>query len=115
MKIELRKILTGISAILMATAWAGAAAADTLAKIKEKGSVAVGVKADSKPWGYLDSNGKVIGMEIDLAQDIADRLGVKLETVVVQSSNRIQFLDQGRVDLLIATMYDTPERRRVID
>jgi len=115
MKLQLRKIVTGISAVLLAATWAGAAAADTLAKIKEKGSVSVGVKADSKPWGYLDSNGKVIGMEVDLAQEIATRLGVKLEPVVVQSSNRIQFLEQGRVDLLIATMYDTPERRRVID
>lgn len=110
-----KKIATGLSALLLAAAAAGAAAADTLAKVKEKGSVAIGVKADSKPWGYLDSGGNVIGMEIDLAQDIADRLGVKLETVIVQSSNRIQFLEQGRVDLLIATMYDTPQRRRVID
>lgn len=115
MTFGLKKILTGISAILVATTWAGAVAADTLAKIKEKGSVAIGVKADSKPWGYLDSSGKVIGMEVDLAQDIANRLGVKLEPVIVQSSNRIQFLEQGRVDLLIATMYDTPQRRRVID
>ncbi len=111
----LKQIACGLSAIVMAAAMAGTASADTLSEIKERGKIAIGVKADSKPWGYYDPSGNVIGMEIDLARDVAERLGVELEPVVVQSSNRIQFLEQGRVDMLIATMYDTPERRRVID
>lgn len=110
-----RTLCTGIAALLVAAGFNATASADTLADVKAKGVVAIGVKADSKPWGYLNSDGNVIGMELDLAQDVADRLGVELEAVIVQSSNRIQFLEQGRVDLLIATMYDTPERRRVID
>lgn len=110
-----RTLTAGIAALFVAAGFSAAASADTLSDVKAKGTVTIGVKADSKPWGYLDSSGTVIGMELDLAQDIADRLGVKLETVIVQSSNRIQFLEQGRVDLLIATMYDTPPRRRVID
>lgn len=91
------------------------ARADTLDDIKKKNVLSVGVKADSRPWGYLDPQGQPIGMEVDLAKNVADRLGVKFEAVIVQSSNRIQFLEQRRVDMLIATMYDTPERRRVID
>lgn len=104
-----------LSLAVVASVAGGAAFADTLDTIKERGQVSVGVKADSKPWGFLDEQGNPVGMEVDLARDIAGRLGVELEIVVVQSSNRIQFLEQGRVDLLIATMYDTPERRRVID
>ncbi|HEV7416619.1 MAG TPA: transporter substrate-binding domain-containing protein [Tianweitania sediminis] len=99
----------------MTTALATKSFADTLSDIKAKGKVSIGVKSDSRPWGFLDPQGNPIGMEVDLAKDVAKRLGVELEPVVVQSSNRIQFLEQGRVDLLIATMYDTPERRRVID
>jgi polar amino acid transport system substrate-binding protein len=90
------------------------APADTLSDIKAAGTIRIGVKADTKPWGFLDSDGKSVGMEIDLAQDVARRIGVRLEPVVVTSSNRIQFLQQGKIDLIIATMTDTTERRRVV-
>lgn len=115
MKIIAKCAMGIVSLAVLASAMAGQAVADTLDTIKQRGKVAIGVKADSKPWGYLDPQGNPIGMEIDLAKDVAERLGVDLDIVVVQSSNRIQFLEQGRVDLLIATMYDTEERRRVID
>ena len=55
---------------------------------------------------------KIIGFEPDLAADVAKRLGVKLELVPVVASNRIQFLQQGKIDLMIATMSDTPSGAR---
>lgn len=91
-----------------------ARAQDSIAKIKEKGTLVVGVKNDYKPWGFLDPSGKIIGLEIDLAQDVANRLGVKLEMIPVIAANRMEFLRQGRIDLVIATMGDTPERRKVV-
>ena len=45
-------------------------------------------------------------MEIDMAADVAAKMGVDLELVAVQSSNRMQFLEQGKIDLMIATMSD---------
>ncbi|HKO67943.1 MAG TPA: transporter substrate-binding domain-containing protein [Burkholderiaceae bacterium] len=92
-----------------------AAQADALSDIKKKGVLVVGSKADYRPFGYLDPQGKIVGFEADLAADVAKRLGVKLELVPVVSSNRMQFLQQGRIDLLIATMSDTPERRKVVE
>jgi polar amino acid transport system substrate-binding protein len=89
-------------------------AQDTLAKIKAKGVIVVGIKNDYKPWGFLDPTGKVVGMEIDLAQDVAQKLGVKAELLPVIAANRMEFLNQGRIDLIIATMGDTPERRKVV-
>ena len=83
-------------------------------RVLERGKVVVGVKADYKPWGFRDSSGKLIGMEIDMAQDVADALGVELEMVPVQSSNRMQFLQQGKIDLMIATMSDKANRRKII-
>src|SRR5258708_18796733 len=53
-------------------------------------------------------------MEIDLAKDVADRLGAKLELVPVTGANRMEFLQQGRIDLIIATMGDTPQHRNVV-
>jgi polar amino acid transport system substrate-binding protein len=94
---------------------AAAARADVLDDIKKKGVLTVGTKADYRPFGYLDPSGKIVGFEPDLAADVAKRLGVKLELVPVVASNRIQFLQQGKIDLMIATMSDTPERRKTVD
>ncbi len=87
---------------------------DRFKKVLERGKVVVGVKADYKPWGFRDSDGSLVGMEIDMAKDVAAALGVELELVPVQSSNRMQFLEQGKIDLMIATMSDRSDRRKVV-
>ena len=87
---------------------------DTWKKVMERGKIVVGVKADYKPWGFRDPSGDLVGMEVDMAQDVADALGVELELVPVQSSNRMQFLQQGKIDLMIATMSDRSDRRKVV-
>lgn len=79
--------------------------------IKQRGELIVGVKSDYPPWAYYDKKGQLKGLEIDLAQDIADRLNVALRLQVVTSSNRISQLEQGAVDVVIATMGDTKKRR----
>ena len=100
-----------LGAILAST---GIASADTLEKIAAAGKIVVGVKNDYRPWGYLDANGNIVGLEIDLAKDIATRLGVEVELVPVVASNRMEFLQQGRIDLIIATLGDNPQRREVV-
>ncbi len=88
--------------------------ADALDRILDRGKLVVGSKADYPPYGYLDSDGNIVGIEADLAQDIADTLGVELELIPATASNRMEFLEQGRTDLMIATTTDTAERRGVI-
>lgn len=89
-------------------------AQDSLAKIKERGTIVVGVKNDYRPWGFLDPSGKIVGMEIDMAEEIARKIGVKLEMVPVIAANRMEFLQQGKIDVILATMGDTPARRKVV-
>lgn len=91
-----------------------ALAQDTLAKVKQAGVIVVGVKNDYKPWGFLDPSGKIIGLEIDLAEEVAQKLGVRLEMVPVIAANRMEFLRQGRIDMVLATMGDTPDRRKQV-
>ena len=110
----MRKQLALITATLLAMFAIDPAAADQLAEIKSKGTLTVGVKTDYPPWGMRDASGNIVGMEADMAADVAKRLGVKIELVSVVSSNRMQFLQQGKIDLMIATMSDTPERRKVV-
>jgi polar amino acid transport system substrate-binding protein len=101
-------------AVLAGPALSRPAHADVLDDIKARGTLVVGVKADYKPFGFRDPSGAIIGVEPDLAADIAQRLGVKLELVPVVSSNRLEFLRQGKTDLMLATMSDTPERRKIV-
>ena len=107
-------IKTVAAVVLMAGIGATTASADILDTIKERGKLIVGVKADYKPYGFLDTSGAIIGIEPDLATDVADKLGVEVEFVPVVSSNRMQFLEQGKIDLMIATMTDKPDRRKVV-
>jgi polar amino acid transport system substrate-binding protein len=111
----LRRIAIASGALLtLFAAIAPAAAQDALQKIKQRGTLIVGIKNDYKPWGFVEANGEIVGMEIDLAKDVAQRLGTKLELVPVTAANRMEFLQQGRIDLIIATMGDTPQRRQVV-
>ena len=87
---------------------------DVWNKVMERGKIVIGVKADYKPWGYRDDSGNLVGMEIDMAMDVADKMGVDVELVPVQSSNRMQFLEQGKIDMMIATMSDRADRRKIV-
>ena len=91
------------------------AKADDLATIRQRGTLIVGVKADYPPFGFRSSTGEIEGIEPALAADVAKSLGVKLQLVPVATSNRVQLLQQGKIDLIIATMNDTKDRRWAVD
>ena len=104
-----------LSALVLLAGAASTARADQLSTIKSRGTLIVGVKADYPPFGFRSPSGQIEGIEPALAADVAKSLGVKLELVAVVGSNRMQFVQQGKIDLMIATMADTPERRRVVE
>ncbi len=113
----LKKLLAGAAALALTAASAGADALDDIAK---RGKIVVGVKADYAPWGMRDAAGNLVGMEHDMIDDFVKRVSkevgkpIALEKVVVVSSNRMQFLQQGKVDMFIATMSNKPDRREVV-
>lgn len=94
----------------------GKAQADaTLDKIKKRQKIVVGIDGVSPPFGILDtSTGKIGGFQFDLAADLARRLSVQLEVVPVVASTRVQFLQAGKVDLLIANIQWTQERSEIM-
>ncbi|MFN5511515.1 MAG: transporter substrate-binding domain-containing protein [Burkholderiales bacterium] len=106
---EIRAFLLAMALIVLGAA---PVVASTLEDIQASGQLRVGVKADVMPWGFRERpDGPIVGMEPDLAALLARRLGVKLVLVAVESSERIEALNQGRIDVLIATFSDTPERK----
>lgn len=108
MRVLLLSLLLALSAQL-------ARAAEHLDQIRTRGEVVIGVKADYVPFGMVDPNGALVGIEADLAADLARRLGVGLRLVAVTSANRLQKLEEGSVDIVIATLGDTAERREIAD
>ena len=109
---------TAISGLALAAMSVGTVSAqctnDVWNKGMSSGKIVIGVKADYKPWGFRDDSGNLVGMEIDMAMDVAAKMGVEAELVPVQSSNRMQFLEQGKIDMMIATMSDRADRRKIV-
>ena len=90
---------------------------DTLTQIKKRGELIVGVKYDSKPFGFV-KDGKLQGYDIDIAHLMAKRiLGNEklIRFVEVDAQNRISKLNSGEVDMVIATMSINPKRAEVVD
>lgn len=83
--------------------------------VKERGILRAGIKSDAPIFGFINEKGEHVGFEMDLMQEIARRLGVKLEAHKVTSSTRIPMLTSGRVDIIAATMTHYRKREEVVD
>ncbi|MBS1154563.1 MAG: amino acid transporter [Proteobacteria bacterium] len=102
-------------ALALGLAFGTAMADATLDKIKSRGVVNVGVVLGGAPYGQIDpKTQQPVGFNIDFSKLLAQRLGVKLEAVTVTPANRVQFLQTGKVDLLIANMQWTQERSEIL-
>ncbi|EJC76119.1 transporter substrate-binding domain-containing protein [Rhizobium hidalgonense] len=105
---------TATAAIAVFGILAGAAQADELADIKAAGEINIGIFSDFPPFSSASADMSIKGYDIDVAQKIADGLGVKLNLVSVTGQNRIAYLNDDRVDLLMSVGY-SKERAEVID
>ena len=94
----------------------GVAHADaTLDRIKQRGKVAIGVLIGGSAFGSIDpATQQLVGWNPDLARELAKQLGADVELVQVQPSNRVQFLQSGKVDLLIASMEYNADRGEIL-
>ena len=87
-------------------------ALDNVMKIKE---IKIAIPTDFPPYGFVGPDLKPQGLDVDMANYIGQKMGVKVELVVVTSANRIPYLQTKRADLVISTLGKTPERMAVID
>lgn len=94
---------------------AAQAAEAALERIKKAGKLVVAVDASYPPMEYEGKDGKPEGFDIDLANEIAKRLGVKAEFVVVSWDGVLAGLYSKRYDTIISTMNITEERKKQVD
>lgn len=95
-----------------------AAGQSTLETVKKRGKLIAGVKTDFPPFGTIDASGKNAGFDVDVAHLFAKALfndEQQVELVAVTSGNRIPFLQSGKIDIIIATVTVTDERRQVVE
>ncbi|MFT3665197.1 transporter substrate-binding domain-containing protein [Piscinibacter sp.] len=108
-----RRLLVAAAAAWLLPLQAQAQAA--LEQIMARKTIQIAIPTDFPPYGFVGTDLKPRGLDIDMAGYIADKLGVKLELVSVTSANRIAYLQTKKADLVISTLGKNPEREKVID
>ena len=87
----------------------------TLDEIRDSGTVNIGVFSDKNPFGYVDENGEYQGYDVYFARRLAEDLVVKLNLVSTEAANRIEYLQTGKVDIILANFTVTPQRAEEVD
>ncbi|SEB17745.1 transporter substrate-binding domain-containing protein [Variovorax sp. YR216] len=102
----------GLGAAL--TVFAPLASAQSVADIKKKGEITIGMLVDFPPYGTTNAQNQPDGYDADVAKLLAKDWGVKANIVPVTGPNRIPFLLTNKVDLLVASLAITPERAKQV-
>ena len=87
----------------------------TLDEIKSSGTIRIGVFSDKNPFGYVDEYGEYQGYDVFFARRIGEDLGVTVEFVSTEAANRVEYLETGKVDIILANFTVTPERAEKVD
>lgn len=119
----LKKIVATVAATVLAVGMIGCGAGTStnktsLEKIKENGKLVVGTSADYPPYEFhatIDGKDEIKGFDIDIAQALADDLGVKLEIKDMDFDGLLVALQGDKVDIVFAGMTPTEERKENAD
>ena len=115
----MKKSIVFAATLALSTLFATSAfAADgfrTLDEIKEDGTINIGVFSDKNPFGYVDENGDYQGYDVYFANRLGEDLGVDVNFVSTEAANRIEYLQTGNVDVILANFTVTPERAEEVD
>jgi len=102
-------------ALAPALLWQPAAAQTALDDVLAKKTITIAIPTDSAPYGFVGTDLVPQGLDVEMAQLIAAKLGVKVELVPVTSANRVPYLQTKKADLVISTLGKNPDREKVID
>ena len=115
----IRNIIALVIALVLALSLVITASADvvyrTLDEIKASGTIDIGVFSDKNPFGYVDENGEYQGYDVYFARRIGEDLGVTVNFVSTEAANRVEYLETGKVDIVLANFTVTPERAEKVD
>jgi polar amino acid transport system substrate-binding protein len=115
MKTSKRLVLSAAIAASLLTLAGTSHAQTALDNIQKAKLIKIAIPTDFPPYGFVGIDLKPQGLDIDMANYIATKLGVKIELMPVTSANRIAYLQTKKADLVISTLGKNPEREKVID
>ncbi len=114
-QIVLTTLLVGLAVAACTSLTTSTQPASTLDRVRQAGKMRVGIRFDNPPLSYIDADGNWVGFDVDLAQALADQLGLEIEQVKVDETTRISFLQEGKIDLAVASMNHTRSREAAVD
>lgn len=88
---------------------------DLLARIQERGTITIAMEGTWAPWTYHDEDDELVGYDVEVGEQIAEKLGVEAEFVEGEWDGLLAGLDAGRYDLMINGVDITPERAEKYD
>jgi cystine transport system substrate-binding protein len=100
------------TAALAAASFAAPAFADALDDIKKRGTIEIGLEGTYPPFNYVDEKGVLVGFEVEIANAVAERLGVKPNFQPGKWDGLLAALDVKRIDAVINQVTITPEREQ---
>ncbi|MEG6550763.1 ABC transporter substrate-binding protein [Desulfocurvibacter africanus] len=111
---RLVKAFLVVAAVALCCA-SSAFAESTYDKVMKAKVLRAGIMTNSIPGAFYNEKKEWVGFDVDIAEEVAKRLGVKLERVQVSDMTRISFVQQGRIDMSVANMTHKRERDKSID
>ncbi|MEY4654095.1 MAG: hypothetical protein RI884_2676 [Pseudomonadota bacterium] len=115
MKLSKRLLLSAAAAASLLSLSGVASAQNALDGIQKAKLIKIAIPTDFPPYGFVGVDLKPQGLDIEMANYIGAKMGVKVELVTVTSANRIAYLQTKKADLVISTLGKNPEREKVID
>lgn len=89
----------------------GGSEEDLLAKVQEEGTLVIGTEGTYPPFTFHDASGELTGFDVEIAREVADRLGVEAEFLETQWDAMFAGLDAGRFDMVANQVGINPERQ----
>jgi polar amino acid transport system substrate-binding protein len=115
MNFSKRTFLATLGLAAISLAYSPVHAQSALDGITKSKTVKIGIPTDYPPYGFVGLDLKPQGLDIDMANLIAGKLGAKVELIPVVSANRIPYLQTKKVDLVVSTLGKNDERMKIID
>lgn len=114
-RIQLKHLLLATFSIAVYAVFTPATAQNVLDDVMKAKKITIAIPTDFPPYGMVGTDLKPQGLDVDMANYIAQKMGVAIELVAVTSANRIPYLQTKKADLVISTLGKNPDREKVID
>lgn len=111
----MKRLLTAFAALALVVGVAGSALAGAIDDIRSRGTVRIGVSLGGEPIGFRDAQNNPVGYDVDVANRLAEKLGVPVELTDVSGDARISMLVSGQLDIVVANTSATLERAKTVN